>query len=194
MKLFFFDLETTGVNPGKNGIHQISGMIVINGVVKEEFDFHVRPNPKAIIDDKALEIGGVTKEQIMEYPEMGIVYDQLVAMLSKYVDKYDTKDKFFLVGYNNAAFDNQFMRGFFLQNGDQYFGSWFWSNSFDVMVMATMALAERRASMANFKLSTVAATMGVEVNADALHNAMYDIYLTKEIFDRIQMSSLPGNN
>jgi DNA polymerase-3 subunit epsilon len=25
MKLLFFDLETTGVNPGKNGIHQISG-------------------------------------------------------------------------------------------------------------------------------------------------------------------------
>lgn len=22
MKLFFYDLETTGVNPGKNGIHQ----------------------------------------------------------------------------------------------------------------------------------------------------------------------------
>lgn len=25
MKLLFFDLETTGVNPGKNGIHHISG-------------------------------------------------------------------------------------------------------------------------------------------------------------------------
>ena len=25
MKLFFFDLETTGTNPGKHGIHQISG-------------------------------------------------------------------------------------------------------------------------------------------------------------------------
>ena len=29
MKLLFFDLETTGTNPGKNGIHQISGMIEI---------------------------------------------------------------------------------------------------------------------------------------------------------------------
>lgn len=29
MKLFFFDLETTGTNPGKHGIHQISGQIVI---------------------------------------------------------------------------------------------------------------------------------------------------------------------
>lgn len=35
MKLFFYDLETTGVNPGRNGIHQISGMIVVDGEVKE---------------------------------------------------------------------------------------------------------------------------------------------------------------
>ena len=31
MKLLFFDLETTGTNPGRNGIHQISGSIVIDG-------------------------------------------------------------------------------------------------------------------------------------------------------------------
>lgn len=195
MKLFYFDLETTGTNPGKHGIHQISGMIEIDGIVKEEFDFHVRPNPRAIIDDKALEIGGVTKDVIMGYPDMGVVYGELVAMLGKYVDKYNTRDKFFLVGYNNAAFDNQFLRGFFLQNGDNYFGSWFWSNSIDVMVMATPVLAERRAEMANFKLSTVADTLGIVVNADALHNAMYDIYLTKGIYDKIRKdksSSLPG--
>lgn len=50
MKLLFFDLETTGVNPGKNGIHQISGMIEIDGVEKEHFNFHVQPNPKAVIE------------------------------------------------------------------------------------------------------------------------------------------------
>ena len=54
MKLFFYDLETTGTNPGRNGIHQISGQIVIDGEVKEEFDFHVAPNPKAVIEKEAL--------------------------------------------------------------------------------------------------------------------------------------------
>lgn len=58
MKLLFFDLETTGVNPGKNGIHQISGEIVIDGVSKEQFDFHVQPNPRAIIEDEALKVAG----------------------------------------------------------------------------------------------------------------------------------------
>ena len=35
----------------------------------------------------------------------------------------------------------------------------------------------------NFKLSTVAATLGVQVDCDSLHNAMYDIELTKAVFD-----------
>lgn len=183
MKLFFYDLETTGLNPGKNGIHQISGMIVIDGEVKEKFDFKVQPNPKAIIEDEALAVAGVTREQVLAYEPMDSVYRKLTKMMSKYVDKYNVKDKFFLVGYNNASFDNNFFRGFFLQNGDKYFGSWFWSNTFDVMVLATPYLAERRANMENFKLSTVAKTLGIEVSDDNLHDAMYDIYLTKAIFD-----------
>lgn len=47
MKIVFFDLETTGTNPGKHGIHQISGEIVIDGQTVEQFDFKVRPNPAA---------------------------------------------------------------------------------------------------------------------------------------------------
>lgn len=46
MKVVFFDLETTGTLVNKHGIHQISGMIVIDGEVKETFDFKVQPNPK----------------------------------------------------------------------------------------------------------------------------------------------------
>ena len=186
MKLFFFDLETTGTNPGKHGIHQISGKIVIDGIVNETFDFKVQPNPKALIDDKALEVGGVTKEQILAYPPMGDVYHQLVGMLGKYVDKYDRKDKFFLAGYNNAAFDNSFFRGFFLQNGDDYFGSWFWSNSIDVMVLASQYLLDRRAEMENFKLSTVAKFLGIMVEDDHLHDAQYDIDLTKAVYDIVK--------
>lgn len=182
MKLLFFDLETTGVNPAKNGIHQISGMIEIDGVEKERFDFHVQPNPKAIIEGQALSVAGVTREQVLNYPPMGEVYKELVAMLGRYVDKFNKRDKFFLVGYNNASFDNQFLRGFFLQNGDNYFGSWFWSNSLDVMVLASQHLATRRHEMENFKLATVAKFMGINVDDEALHDAYYDIYLTCEIY------------
>lgn len=186
MKLLFFDLETTGTNPGRNGIHQISGQIVIDGKHVQDFDFHVRPNPKAVIEDAALNVGCVTREQVLAYPPMGQVYKEFVAMLDKYVDKYNKKDKFFLVDYNNAAFDNQFLRGFFLQNGDNYFGSYFWSNSIDVMVLASAYIADRRADMENFKLSTVAKFLGVSVSDDSLHNALYDIELTRAVYEIVK--------
>lgn len=184
-KLFFYDLETTGTNPGRHGIHQISGEIVIDGKSVETFDFKVQPNPKAQIEDAALAVGGVTREQIMAYPSMGQVYTQIVAMLAKYVNKYDKTDKFHLVGYNNRGFDDNFFRGFFLQNGDNYFGSWFWADSIDVLVLASTFLADRRAELPNFKLATVADFLGIDTTAGKLHDASFDIYVTKAVFDFI---------
>lgn len=184
-KLFFYDLETTGTNPGRHGIHQISGEIVIDGKSLETFDFKVQPNPKAQIEEAALAVGGVTREQIMAYPSMGQVYTQLATMLGKYVNKYDKTDKFHLVGYNNRGFDDNFFRGFFLQNGDNYFGSWFWADSIDVLVLASTFLADRRAELPNFKLATVADFLGIDTTAGKLHDASFDIYVTKAVFDFI---------
>ena len=89
MKVFYFDLETTGVMYWKNGIHQISGAIEIEGVVKEEFDFKVQPNPACLIEQGALDVGNVTKEQIMAYPPMIEVYNSIITILSKYVNKFN---------------------------------------------------------------------------------------------------------
>ena len=183
MKVLFFDLETTGTLVNKHGIHQLSGMIVVDGEVKEKFDFKVQPNPKAEILQEALDVAGVTKEQIMAYPPMGEIYKQFVDLLSKYVDRYNKKDKFFLAGYNIASFDNSFLRAWFIQNGDKYFGSWFWSNCFDVMVLAAPYLSEKRAEMENFKQGTVAKALGINVDDSKLHDALYDIEICKQICD-----------
>ena len=184
-KLFIYDLETTGVMHWKNGIHQISGMIVIEGEIKETFNFKVQPNPLAIIEKGALDVANVTLEQIQSYPPIKEVYSQIIEMISKYVDKYDKKDKFHLMGYNNSSFDNQFLRAFFVQNHDNYFGSWFWSDTIDVMVLASQFLRSNRAAMENFKLMTVAKTLGEEIDESKLHDAFYDIQLTYSVYKKI---------
>ena len=186
MKILFYDIETTGTRFWKNGIHQLSGAVVIDGEVKETFDFRVRPNPNAIIEQEALDVAGVTKEQIMQYEPMDVVYKKFVELLGKYVDKFKRNDKFYLAGYNNAPFDNQFLRAWFVQNNDKFFGSWFWSNSIDVMVMATQYLIDKRPEMENFKLSTVAKYCGIDVEAESLHDALYDITLTMKIYDKVK--------
>ena len=82
-------------------------------------------------------IGILSKKLNDDYPE---VISEHAIMNTKYksissrhmiyylveLEKFDKKDKFFLVGYNNASFDNQFFRAFFVQNNDMYFGSYFW--------------------------------------------------------------------
>lgn len=185
-KLFFYDLETTGVKFWKNGIHQISGAIVIDGIGVEKFNFKVRPFEGCLIEEEALAVGGVTTEIVKGYTDMKEVYKQLVEMLSKYVNKYDKKDKFHLVGYNNASFDNQFFRAFFVQNNDQYFGSWFWSDSIDLMVLASYKFKDERSGMVDFKQKTVAAKCGIEVDESKLHDAEYDIDLCIKIYDYLE--------
>jgi len=184
-KLFFYDLETTGTKFWKNGIHQISGSIVIDGQVKEFFNFKVRPNDNATIDEEALKIGNVTKEQIMAYPPMKEVYFKITTMLSKYVDKFNKKDKFHLAGYNNSSFDNAFFRAFFVQNNDVYFGSWFWSDSIDIMVLASFKLRNVRHELVDFKQSSVAKYLGIEIDENKLHDAEYDIQICMKILNSL---------
>lgn len=183
MKLFFYDLETTGVKHWKNGIWQIAGMVVIDGVVKEEFDLRIQPNPKCVIEDDALKVGGVTRENLASFMSFEKGYQSVIQILERYVDRYNKKDKFYLVGYNNAAFDDQFFRSFFLQHNDNYFNSWFWIDTLDAMRMASDRFKETRHTMVDFKLPTVARRLGIEVEDEKLHDALYDIHLTKSIYD-----------
>lgn len=185
MKLFYFDLETTCTPPAVVGIHQISGLIEIDNQVVEEFNFKVRPRSDAFYSQDALDICGVTKEQVMEYEPIGLVYSKLTALLSKYVDKYNKRDKFFMVGYNVAHFDAGLLREFFHLNGDEYFGSWFWSVPLDVIVLAQLYLANIRPDMPNFQQGTVAEKLGVEVDYSKLHDALYDIYICRSIFKKL---------
>jgi DNA polymerase III subunit epsilon len=191
IKRMVYDLETTGTFYKWHGIHQIAGIIDINGEIKDEFEFKVRPHEKCTIDDDALKVSGVTKEQIMAYPEMNEVYKQLIAILEKYVDKFDKTDKFWLVGFNNSSFDDEFLRAFFWRCGDHYFGSWFYSHSLDMIVLAGQALINERSKMMNFKLATVARKLGIPVDDSLTHDALYDCRITREMYYTINKIFIP---
>lgn len=71
----------------------------IDGQEVERFDIRLAPNPAATIEQEALDVAGVTLEQVQSYQPMEEGYRQLVGILSKYVNKFDKRDKMYLVGY-----------------------------------------------------------------------------------------------
>ena len=162
MKELWIDVETTGLSPYKNFVHQIALIVVIDGEIKEEHDIKIKPPRGTIINKYALEVGNVTIAQLEEYPDHSVGYKKVIEILSKYVDKYNKQDKFTFHGYN-CHFDVRFVRALFLANGDNYYGSWIWSNNIDIMVLAGQRLKEERKSMKNFKLGTVAEYLNIKI-------------------------------
>jgi len=183
MKLFFFDLELTGTNVEKHGVHQISGKIIIDGEVKEEFDFKVRPHPSAFVAQDALDVCQVTYQQIYAYPTMQEVSKLLFEMLAKYTDFKDASDRFHMVAYNGQVCDFPFLAKWFVRNGNFDFYKIFYSVVIDVMVLAADHLSNKRHLMANFKQSTVAEFLGIEIDKTKLHDGIYDIGICHKIYD-----------
>lgn len=184
-KLFFLDLETTGLDPKTCAIHQIAGKVIIDGKVRESFNIKARPFEGAVIEDAALEVAKVTKGQIMAYQPMEAAYAQLMTILDRYINKYDKKDKFFIAGYNIATFDVPFLREFFLRNNNTFYGSYFWSVPLDVIILAGAKMMNVRPAMVDFKQGTVAKQLGILVKEDSLHDAMYDIDVCYEIYKKV---------
>jgi len=178
----FYDLETTGTDHRKHSIHQLAGLIEVDGIVVEEFDIKMAPHEKAIITPEAMHVCNVTEEQIRAYPNMFIAHTKFKRILEKYIDKFNPKHKAHMIGYNNRYFDDPFLRKHFELCEDQFIGSWFWTDTIDVLCLASQYLLERRPGMPSFKLKRVAKELGIDVIEDDLHNALYDARLTREIY------------
>lgn len=181
IKRFFYDVETTGVNWRRNSIHQLAAWMEVDGVVVEKLNLHIRPHANADTDDSALAISNVTKEQVMQYPTMELQFKVIKDTLAKYVDPFDKKDKFFFVGFKNASFDDDFFKKYFELMGSKFF-FYFFPSSIDVSVLATQYLINVRHEMPSFKLHRVAKTLGIEVDDTRLHEADYDLQLTREVY------------
>lgn len=183
IKKFFCDLETTGLSPKKNGVLEIGGIIEC-GTVLKEFHLQCRPYAADEITQGALNVNKLTQDEINSFPPAPDTYQKLIHILSRHVDRYNKKDKFFFVAYN-ATFDSQFLREFFKKSGDQYYGSWFWHPFIDVMTLAAFHLMKDRAYMPDFHLDTVAKHIGVEVDEGERHTTMYDIQLTRKLYYKL---------
>ena len=190
MKKLWIDLETTGLHPVKHGIIQIAGIIELDGEEVEEFSFNVKPFEGDAVSPDSIKAHGISIEKMKAFDSPRETYIALVKLLGKYVDVYNKSDKFFMVGYN-SKFDYDFLRKWFEKNQNSYLGSYIWFPPIDVMQLAAFHLMDRRSKIKNFKLMTVAEAVGLKPIDGKLHDARYDIRLTKELYNGLR--SLDAN-
>lgn len=180
IKRCFLDTETTGLNPKENGILEI-GFIIEVGDHIEEFTIECSPFKNDIIVDKALEVNRISKENLFKRKPPKEAYNEFVGILSQHIDRYNKRDKFFFFAYN-APFDYNFLREFFIKNNDNYFGSYFFYPAIDVAVLAAMHLQDERHRMSSFKLTAVAPVLGIDINIEEAHGALYDAKTMRSIY------------
>lgn len=182
IKKFFYDVETTGLDYKRCSIHQLTAWVEIDGVIVEKLNLHMKPHTKATIEPEALAVSKVTLEEIQAYPEFEAQMTVLITMLRKYVNPYSKGDKMFMIGFKNASFDDDFLKKAFDLYKSKFF-FYFYASSIDVSCLAAQYLMNIRSSMPSFKLSRVAKTVGIHVEDENLHDANYDVFLTREVYN-----------
>ena len=177
----FFDVETGGTDEKVNPILQLSGEIEIDGEAKERFDYKMKPFLGQVVEDVALEKNGIIRSEIEKFADPHNCYIQFTRMLSRYVDRFDRSDKITLIGYN-SRFDDDFLREWFKNCHDKFYGSCFFWPALDVSNMVAVKYREVRSGFPNFKLMTVARVLGITVDESKAHDAVYDTLITKAVY------------
>lgn len=181
MKIFYFDCETTGLDAKLNDIITLAFIIEVDGVIKEKAEFKMQPFNWDNISQEALDVNGITLEQLKTFEPPQQVYKKLISLFSKYVDKYKknktVNDKFVCCGYN-VNFDIGFLTEFFKKNGDNYVGSFIDYHKLDLASIVLFLKLHGVLQIDGFKLKVVSEHFKIQIDA---HDATSDINATREL-------------
>lgn len=179
MKVLWFDTETTGLDPVKHDIIQIAGMVEINGEVVEEFNIKCQPVNYDTVQQEALDVHGISIEQIRDYQTSVEGKKEFVSIMDKYINKYDKNDKFTPAG-QNVQFDVNMLREWFIKNGERYgSGSYHNYHMIDTACLARIMTFEGALDTTNHKLETLANRYEIKIDA---HDALSDIQATRNVY------------
>ena len=161
-----FDVETTGIDPSKDAIIELSAIKVIDGKIIEEKEFVfqelVKPYKKKV-PDEVVELTGITNEMVRDANRIWEVFPEFVEFIEDNI----------LVGYNCMTFDSKFLvRAGRLSNIKIY------NEYFDVMHFAQKL--RNKLNSNNLTLVEVGKSLGIE-NSQA-HRALSDAITTAKVY------------
>ena len=99
MKIFWVDLETSGLDSARHGIISLSYAVELDGQEVAAGELRSSCEGKEI-DDSALDINHFSRGQLLGFPPPREMYYALLDIFGQYVKKYDHHDKFMVGGYN----------------------------------------------------------------------------------------------
>ena len=99
-----FDLETTGLEPGRDHIIEIGAVRIVNGKITDTFDTFV--DPEIEIPEKITELTSITNEDVIGAPKIDEALDRFYAFVNGETGNGNRK----LLIAHNARFDTGFLR------------------------------------------------------------------------------------
>lgn len=173
---FFFDTETTGLDPEVHEIIQIAGILTDPeyNLIKEA-KANLMPRDWTKASPEALQVNGVNPATWKAtYPNTGMALDRIYSFIFNNVPD---GEKIGLVGYN-VEFDIGFLKSLMRKENRKFYFSL--KYTLDVMQMvqfwATVTGVELGSS---YKLVDICAKLGID-NGDA-HDAFADIKMTHKL-------------
>lgn len=158
-----FDLETTGINPERDSIVEISALKVKDHKIEREFSTLV--NPGRHIPPGATAVNGITDEMVADAPDVGAAMERFLEFIGKDI----------LVGHNIHTFDMNFV----------YNAAWsFLGKELDNDYIDTLYLARRYLpELSHHKLTDVAAHF--KLKTEGAHRALSDCRMNQGCYEEI---------
>ena len=183
-KVLWFDTETTGLDPKKNGMTEIACIVEVDGVVVDEILLFINTESYSMdieYDAYALKITKKTKEVIFAYPSSSHQFMKFIIFLDKHVHKFDKTDKFIPAGFN-VKFDIDMLQAWFLDNGNKFYGSYFSYKDVDNFALVKFMKYQKMFNTKDDKLGTICEYFKIPLDA---HNALDDIRATRELTPKL---------
>ncbi len=181
-KVFYCDVETTGLDPKIHEIVQMGCIVEVNGEVVDELEFKMRPMPHKIksITPEALRVQKRSLQQVLAFPQRALGYKAFIALLNKHIDKTLPQDKFIWIG-QCPDFDAGFVREFMREFNNSMFDAYFDRRLVDLVALSMAMKMKGLLDVRSLKQEVVAEALGIEFGNEGAHDAMADIRVTRRI-------------
>ncbi|GHB87463.1 recombinase family protein [Persicitalea jodogahamensis] len=194
MKLFYFDIETTGPEPALDSIHHLAIIVEVNGHIKLRDSLLIQPREMADLPEDYQTPGSkITKAELANtevYSPPAQALAKLCQILERYVDPANPADRFFVVGFATEQTKVPFLRELF-EEGPQRYEDYFYIGSMDARVLATQYLWSRRAEFKEFSLPEVFEALGGSRTVKKVlvgkheHDATSGVEMARQVYKHI---------